>query len=88
MGFLKVSGYSFGISLSVNQLKICNTWMIQCKKPLIVVKQLGSVVMVRVMVSRKLKLQASEQNVNSAWQARPAAKRRSVMRKQPHLIVV
>lgn len=40
------------------------------------------------MVSRKLILQASEQNVNSVQYARPAAKRRSMMRKQSHLIAV
>lgn len=39
-------------------------------------------------VSRKLILQASEQNVNSAWYARPVGKCRSMMRKQSHLIAV
>lgn len=42
----------------------------------------------RGTVSRKLILQASEQNVNSAQYARPVAKCRSMMRKQSHLIVV
>lgn len=89
LGFLQVSGYSFYLNLSVNQLQIYKTWMIQCKKtPNICEAVVLSCDHNTDTVSRKLILQASEQNVNSAWYARPVCKCRSIMRKQSQSIVV